>query len=190
VTVADRRAEIVHAALDVIREGGLGSFTQPRVARRAELRQSHLTYYFPTRDDLLAAVAREAVEQRVAVLAPIADAEGGERKLAALVDVLVAPGQTRVFLALIQSAELDDAVRASMAELGRRIAPLGASLLTAFGVPVTPTALDALQTASTGVAVLALAQGGEAFRPRGEAVLTALLTGLVAHDDSREARSG
>ncbi|MEJ2890860.1 TetR/AcrR family transcriptional regulator [Actinomycetospora aeridis] len=181
----DRRGEIVRAALDVVREGGLGSFTQPRVARHAGLRQSHLTYYFPTRDDLLAAVAREAVQQRVAALAPIADAGDAQAKLAALLDVLVAPEQTRVLLALTQSAELDDAVRTSMAELGRGIAPLGAALLTAFGVPVTPTALDALQTTSTGVAVLALAQGGEEFRPRAEAVLTALLTGLSDH--SREA---
>ena len=185
--MADRRGEIVRAALEVVREGGLGSFTQPRVARRAGLRQSHLTYYFPTRDDLLAAVAQEAVRQRVAALGPIADATGPEEKLAALLDVLVAPEQTRVFLALIQSAELDDAVRTSMVDLGRGIAPLGASLLAAFGVPVTPGALDALQTTSTGVAVLALAQDGEEFRSRAESVLRALLTGLSDTPDPREA---
>ena len=178
--MADRRGEIVRAALEVVREGGLGSFTQPRVARRAGLRQSHLTYYFPTRDDLLAAVAHEAVAQRVAVLAPVCEVDGAEEKLAALVDVLVDPEQTRVLLALTQSAELDDAVRTRFAELGRGIAPFGASLLTAFGVPVTPAAHDALQTTSTGVAVLALAQGGEAFRPRAVAALTALLTGLAS----------
>jgi AcrR family transcriptional regulator len=185
--MADRRGQIVRAALEVVREGGLGSFTQPRVARRAGLRQSHLTYYFPTRDDLLAAVAHEAVAQRIVALGPIGEAGGAEKKLAALVDVLVDPEQTRVLLALTQSAELDDAIRTSMAELGRGIAPLGASLLAASGVPVTPGTLDALQTTSTGIAVLALAQGGVEFRPRAEAVLTTLLTGLATAPPSREA---
>ncbi|MDD7936888.1 helix-turn-helix domain containing protein [Actinomycetospora lutea] len=178
--MADRRAEIVEAALALIREAGLASFTQPRVAARLGLRQSHLTYYFPTRDDLFTAVAREAVRQRLAALEPLRDAAAAD-KVAVLAGVLVAPEQTRVLLALTQSADHDAAVAACMVELGAGIAPLAASLLAAFGAEPTPTALDAVQAASTGLAVLALAQGGEAFRPRAQAVLTALLTGLAAH---------
>ncbi|MHC5540598.1 TetR family transcriptional regulator, partial [Singulisphaera rosea] len=54
--MTDRRQEIIEAGLATLRERGYSGFTQPRVATRAGLRQSHLTYYYPTRADLLAAV--------------------------------------------------------------------------------------------------------------------------------------
>ena len=66
--MSGKREAIVASALDVIEEDGLSGFTQPRVAQRAGLRQSHLTYYFPTRADLLLAVAEEAVRRRIEVL--------------------------------------------------------------------------------------------------------------------------
>ena len=46
-------------------KAGSSGFKQPRVAAEAGLRQSHLTYYFPTRADLLAGVARAAVERQL-----------------------------------------------------------------------------------------------------------------------------
>ncbi|MDL5160400.1 TetR/AcrR family transcriptional regulator [Actinomycetospora termitidis] len=183
-----RRDEIVEAALAVIRESGLAAFTQPRVARRTGLRQSHLTYYFPTRDELLVAVAHEAVRQRLVALGPVGTAPTAEAKVAALAAVLVAPEQTRVLLALTQSADVVPDVRIAMVELGRGLVPLAASLLTAAGAEVAPATLDTLQSTSTGIAVLALAQGGEAFRQRAEAALTALLHGLAVTNPLREAR--
>ncbi len=62
----DRRQEIIEAGLATLREHGYAGFTQPRVATRAGLRQSHLTYYYPTRVDLLTAVARAAVDRQLA----------------------------------------------------------------------------------------------------------------------------
>ena len=41
----DRRQSILDAALAVLREYGYAGFTQPRVAARTGMRQSHLTYY-------------------------------------------------------------------------------------------------------------------------------------------------
>lgn len=177
----DRRESIVTAALDVIAEGGLASFTQPRVARRAGLRQSHLTYYFPTRDDLLFAVADEAVERRVAALetASVSTDEPHE-KLTALTRVLCSPEQTRVLIALTQSADQHEAVRASFGTLARRIAPLSASLLEAFHVRVSEDSLALLQATSTGIAVLSLAHGAEDAVPLARHLLEEFLAGLAA----------
>lgn len=57
-TTQDRRRAIFAAGLAILREEGLAGFTQPRVAARAGLRQGNLTYYFPTRTDLLVAISR------------------------------------------------------------------------------------------------------------------------------------
>lgn len=48
-----RREQILHAAVDILNSDGFGALTQTRVAARAGMRQSHLTYYFPARNDLL-----------------------------------------------------------------------------------------------------------------------------------------
>ncbi len=47
----------------VLREDGFHALTQTRVAERSGLRQSHLTYYFPRRADLLMAVAETVASQ-------------------------------------------------------------------------------------------------------------------------------
>ena len=175
-----RREAIVAAALDVIQEEGLSGFTQPRVARRAGLRQSHLTYYFPTRAHLLLAVADEAVRRRVEALAAAVSVEDPAAKVTGLVEVLIDPRQTRILTALTQSADADPEVRRAFSALGTGIAPLGAALLTSFGVEPTEASLALLQATSTGIAVLALASGGEMYRGRAEQVLDQLLTGLLA----------
>lgn len=174
-----KREAIVAAALDVIQENGLSGFTQTRVARRAGLRQSHLTYYFRTRADLLFAVAEEAVRRRIEVLRAALSAEDPAAKVAGLAEVLVDPRQTRILAALAQSADADPNVRRAFVALGAGIAPLGAALLESIGAEPTEASLVLLQATSTGIAVLALATGGEAFRDRAEQILTHLLTGLL-----------
>ena len=175
-----KREAIVAAALDVIQEEGLSGFTQPRVARRAGLRQSHLTYYFPTRADLLLAVAEEAVHRRIEALRVAVSAEDPAAKVAGLVEVLVDPRQTRILTALAQSADVDPGVRRAFLALSAGVAPLGAALLESFGAEPTEASLALLQATSTGIAVLALASGREAFGDRAEQVLTQLISGLLA----------
>jgi AcrR family transcriptional regulator len=47
------RERILFAAVEILNVEGFGGLTQTRVAERAGIRQSHLTYYFPARNDLL-----------------------------------------------------------------------------------------------------------------------------------------
>src|ERR1041384_534887 len=63
------RDRILEAALGLLAEGGAHQLTQPRVAKAAGVRQSHLTYYFPTRAVLLQEVARYSIEQLARQLA-------------------------------------------------------------------------------------------------------------------------
>ena len=50
------RQRILDAALDIIEEQGIAALTQPKVAKAAGVRQSHLTYYFPRKADLYVAL--------------------------------------------------------------------------------------------------------------------------------------
>lgn len=50
------RRRILDAALDIVEAEGIASLTQPKVAKAAGLRQSHITYYFPRKADLVVAL--------------------------------------------------------------------------------------------------------------------------------------
>ena len=92
------RERILDAALATLREHGLRKLTQVRVAKRARVRQSHLTYYFPTREDLLEAVATRAVDQIARHAAEATGKSGDQGAMLARVAAAIAdPGQMRMF---------------------------------------------------------------------------------------------
>ena len=69
----DLRGKIVDAAIELLEQSGARGFGQVKVARAAGLQQGHLTYYFPRKADLVAAVlvrlsgrARDEFEQALA----------------------------------------------------------------------------------------------------------------------------
>jgi AcrR family transcriptional regulator len=116
--VTDRRKDILEAGLAILREHGLAGLTQPRIAARTGLRQSHLTYYYPTRADLLAAVARAAVAaQLAAARSLIRGVSSAEQSAAKMAVVTSRHENTRVLVALNQAADQEPAVRALFNEL-------------------------------------------------------------------------
>src|ERR1700689_4144186 len=113
----DRRYDIVQAGLTVLREHGFAGFTQPRIAAAAGVRQSHLTYYYPTRVDLLTAVAHAAIERLLAAV-ETAFAESKPKAAAArMASVAVRRENTRVLMALAQVADQEPALREIFREL-------------------------------------------------------------------------
>ena len=64
----DHRKDILDAGMAILQEQGLAGLTQPKIAARTGLRQSHLTYYYPTRADLVTAVARVGIEAIVLLM--------------------------------------------------------------------------------------------------------------------------
>jgi AcrR family transcriptional regulator len=57
------RQRILDAALDIVEEQGIAALTQPKVAKAAGVRQSHLTYYFPRKADLYVALLEASHER-------------------------------------------------------------------------------------------------------------------------------
>ena len=51
------KEDILIAGSTLLREKGVTALTQPQIAQAANIKQSHLTYYFPKRTNLLLAIA-------------------------------------------------------------------------------------------------------------------------------------
>src|ERR1700679_1244309 len=114
----DRRAQLIEAGLAILREEGLAGFTQARIAARGNLKQGHLTYYFPTRTDILVAVARSAIETQLAGLEKIiGHASSIDKAVAAIAAATVQHENTRVLVAMNQASDQKPEVRALFNEM-------------------------------------------------------------------------
>lgn len=105
------RVRILDAALEIMRTEGLKRLTQPRVAAAAGIRQSHLTYYFPKKADLIVALLSDHTHGKDGHAKGEHDHHDPEHIDAAL--ELVAFDRRRIsfFLNLIVEAENEPALR-------------------------------------------------------------------------------
>jgi AcrR family transcriptional regulator len=108
------RERILDAAVTILRESGLQRLLQLQVSEKAGVRQSHLTYYFPTRQDLLEAVTARVVDGiATGVHAAVEGQEGtGHSQLLNRLATAVADLEhMRMFVAVIVEADADPALR-------------------------------------------------------------------------------
>jgi AcrR family transcriptional regulator len=179
--VEDRRKQIIEAGLALLREDGLSGLTQPRIAARTGLRQSHLTYYYPTRAALVSAVARAAVDLQGAAAKALVgriDSIGQAGKV-----IAEASGKhenTRVLVALNQAAEQEPDVRDLFNELSDTFFAEIASLLETLGMQSSPENVDLLHALFVGLSVIDLATCRPDQRARSEAALDLVFT-LLSH---------
>lgn len=109
----DVRDRIPEAALGLLAESGAHELTQPKVSKAAGVRQSHLTYYFPTRADLLQEAARYSVEKLVGQLAAAPD-HSPSRVAEAIAAGAADKRRVRVILGLVMAADRDPAIKKRM----------------------------------------------------------------------------
>jgi AcrR family transcriptional regulator len=165
----DVPARIIEAALALLADGG--ELTQPRVAKAAGVRQSHLTYYFPTVTDLLQAVARRSFDT---LAAEFGAAPGGRRAASMALGIAAAAAdkrRVRMMLGLVTAADRDRTLkprmRAFVKELRGRIAPL----LEAGGLEVGEAEVAFLHSVIVGCAVLQFARDNAGARREAQAVI-------------------
>ena len=168
----DRRKKILEAGLGILREQGLAGLTQPRIAAKTGLRQSHLTYYYPTRADLLMAVTSAAIEAQLVgartLTNGIASAEQAAAKMAT---VATRHENTRVLAALNQAADQEPAVRALFNELLDGFVVELSALLEKLEVSPTQARIDLLHGLFVGLSIIDLATGRKNGRARAKASL-------------------
>ncbi|MDE1994663.1 MAG: TetR family transcriptional regulator [Rhizobiaceae bacterium] len=172
----DRRHDIIQAGIATLREHGYSGFTQPKVASRAGLRQSHLTYYYPTRVDLLVAVGRAAIEGQLAAVDAVLTQASLETVAAAIAKVAVRHETTRVIMALAQAADQEPPLRALFLELADGIVSRAHFFLKAHNPAATEADARLLHALSVGLAVVDLATGREDGESRAESILYSALS--------------
>jgi AcrR family transcriptional regulator len=116
------RQRILSAALDLVEQEGVEALTQPRVAKAAGVRQSHLTYYFPRKADLFVALLQASHER-----APRAGADDAVAEASSL---MLDRRRMRFFLAIVLGAAEEAELRPILAAHGRE---LTARIAAAFG---------------------------------------------------------
>jgi AcrR family transcriptional regulator len=178
----DRRKAIWEAGMALLRENGLAALTQPKIAAKTGLRQSHLTYYYPTRADLLTAVMRVAIETQLTAVRSLVKAASSARKASsAIASAMVLHENTRVLAALNQAADQEPAVRTLFNELLGGFTTELQALLQKLGLPADEPQVDLIHALIVGLSIIDLATARQKGKARAEAVLN-LTFKLLAGD--------
>jgi AcrR family transcriptional regulator len=172
----DRRQDIINAGLAVLREHGLSGFTQPRVAAEAGVRQSHLTYYFPTRVDLLSGVARAAIDGQLRAVDTVLGASTIHAAARVIAKVATIHENTRVIMALAQAADQEPPLRELFGELADGIILRAGKLLVNLNINPTDEHRYLLHALSVGLAVIDLATARKNGERRAERTVETALT--------------
>lgn len=107
------KLDILEAGVRLLYSQGIASLTQPRIAREAGVRQSHLTYYFPTRNAMILAIADYSIEKLLNESPPPDDASDAVDRMA---DHILNSPQLRVMQGLLVAADADPELRALLSD--------------------------------------------------------------------------
>src|SRR3954469_7786803 len=156
----DMRLRILDAALGLLAGHGFMEVTQPKIARAAGVRQSHLTYYFPTRSELLKALAVHSIETMLGSLA--AGASAGKLTPALFAqfsgEALADKRRARVMLGLIVSSEEDRQIKQFMRDFVARVRATLTEVARLLGREPDPISIAALHMLFVGATVLNVAR--------------------------------
>lgn len=166
------RERVLAAGTALLHEQGLGALTQPRIARAAGVSQSHLTYYFPTRNALLLAIAEHSVEQALAQ--PLL--EPGRDPAQALAAAVAYLPRVRMLLGLVAAADREAGMREALGRLVAHVRQALAQMLSRLGYPADDAQVMVFHAAVVGLAVLNLGRRS----PESEAEIEAGLRTLLA----------
>lgn len=109
---------ILIAGATLLKEKGIAALTQPQVAKAAGIKQSHLTYYFPTRADLLLGIAEQTITTTMAdIAARLAEKPQHTTYAAAVADVMISGVPPRVIIGLIVAADADPEIHVPLRKL-------------------------------------------------------------------------
>jgi AcrR family transcriptional regulator len=167
----DVRDRILEAALGLLAGSGAHELTQPKVSRAAGVRQSHLTYYFPTVTDLLQAVALRSLDTLAKEVY-----EARERKRPGSLADALAHGsadkrRVRMMLGLANAADRDPSLKPRMRAFVKELRGRVAGFMEAGGVQANEDEVAFMHTVIVGAAVLQFARDNAEARKEARQVL-------------------
>ena len=179
--VRSTRDRILDTALALLNKLGYDKLTQPQVARAAGITQGHLTYYFPTRSDLLLAVAEHSLRTS---MAQFLERRGKAARNPGLVtnlvrQALVDKQRTRAILGLVIASDGDREIKKPLRGMIGHARDLATTVLHGLGVEPTPELAIMLHACLVGLSVVTFAlDSPRTDRQMGDAA--ALLLGIMS----------
>jgi AcrR family transcriptional regulator len=149
------KESILEAGIALLESKGIAALTQPQVAAAAGVKQSHLTYYFPTRTDLLLAIAECWVTRAMAGLS----ARLGEKPEFAtlaetLAETMIDGEPSRAIIGLIVAADAEPRIRDTLRALDDVIRSHFKCILAGAGLPASDDDALLLHATAVGLAVM------------------------------------
>lgn len=149
----DIKQKILAAGTQLLHEEGFTALTQTRIAKAADIRQSHLTYYFPARTDLLLALGEHSVDQALNQAS-----QGPGDPLDRLMEGVRYLPRARMLAGLVTAADQDPALRPALDRLINHVRHSIGAFVTQLGYQCTSAQIVALHGMVAGLAVLNLGQ--------------------------------
>ncbi len=147
--------DILAAGVTLLRERGIVALTQPQVAREAGIKQSHLTYYFPTRADLLLAIAEHVISTFMGELsARFSDKPQAVELADVIVTRMIEGIPPRVIIGLIVAADTNPEMREPLRALIHFVRAQIQMLLSKVGLDDSPQSALMFHAMIVGLAVM------------------------------------
>ena len=152
---ANVKGAILIAGETLLKEKGIAALTQPKVARAAGIKQSHLTYYFPTRAKLLLGIAEHTVSMAMAHIARcLAENPRRDTLATTLSEIMITGLPPRVVIGLIVAADAEPGIRQPLCDLIADVRARIQSLLVTAGLAASADAALLFHATVVGLAVM------------------------------------
>lgn len=170
------RERIVNAALELAQTIGVQGMSQARVAAAAGIRQSHLTYYFPTRADLIKATVYAIRDQMLeATRNAFRTADSTTDPVQALREFCLGEvcdlNKARLVLSLLVVAEQEPSLQQWQEEFMREDLGQWMAVYRQLGLDPRPEEVELFHTTYIGATLVAGSSDTEAARQRARRVV-------------------
>ncbi len=176
------RDRILHAAFLLLNEDGFGALTQTRVAEKAGVRQSHLTYYFPTRIDLLRETAVYGCNAMLAIMSSAI--ESGMLTLENFRDFLISDISDRRFArlmcALIVASDEDQSIKPWLASFENANRDRIQQSFLQLGLDAAREDVELFHAAFVGAVILDLGEANDASLARSQRIVRTAFDRIAA----------
>jgi RND family efflux transporter MFP subunit len=180
------RERLLRAALELVNTQGIQNFTQARVAAAAGVRQSHLTYYFPTRNDLLKALVQQGCAEFEHALA--SEFTDGPEALERLREGFAARtsdcAMPRLMVALTVASEEDASLKRWLEDMERNVLARLRELFARFGLHAAERDLMLFHVGLIGIALIRLGSNTAQSAQRARTLVRHAFDTLVAQSRS------
>ena len=181
------RDRILYAAVLLLNDEGFSALTQTRVAECAGVRQSHVTYYFPTRNDLLRETAVYGCNAMLKAMAK--GIEKGALTLEKFRDFLVSNITDRRFArlmtALIVASDEDPGIKLWLADFEQANRDNIQQGFRHLGMEIATADIELFHAAFVGAVTLDLGESSKASLIRTQRIVRTAFDRIATHPSQR-----